>query len=404
MQKINQIKSSLLAFKIPKFYFTRTFLNDKLEYFDAPEDLNNKIFQVAGLLTNSNHTIILTGAGISTSAGIPDYRSGLNTTLETGPGKWVKEAHNLQTISPITQVNKAIPTKSHMAIKKLIDEDLIKYLISQNTDGLHLKSGINNEKLIELHGNVFLEKCIKCGTKYLRDYKVKQAWVKLDHRTGRLCDDRACLGELYDTLVFFGEKLSKEDINKSLTLASRSDLIICLGSSLMGNPSALIPMAVVNNGGKLVVVNLQKTNLNEIADIVVHSRIDIFFEKLMDYLGYEIHNWELKRIVRIYYSNGVIYIETLDFDKRPFSYLKSVGLQIGLNRIVLTDEPFMMSLPGLSNENIKIEFEFQKFYDESNCVINLTYKELVMGIEMSMEYSLIEKLWKINKKLIPKTV
>ena len=124
------------------------------------------------MIQNSKHMIAFTGAGVSTSAGIPDYRSTEETILKTGPGQWEAKGAKGQTLEQFTnkpskytrvETVKAVPTFSHMALSQLMKQDYLKYVISQNVDGLHRKSWIPAEKISELHGNTFLEICTKCG-------------------------------------------------------------------------------------------------------------------------------------------------------------------------------------------------------------------------------------------------
>ena len=92
----------------------------------------------------------------------------------------------------------------------------MKYLISQNTDGIHRKSGIPEERLSELHGSTSLEHCKKCGLSYYRDFYTENEDERVeDHSTGRKCDDSFCRGILFDNIVHFGEDLPK----KALELA-----------------------------------------------------------------------------------------------------------------------------------------------------------------------------------------
>lgn len=132
----------------------------------------------------------MTGAGISTFAGIPDFRSSKNTILETGPGNYEQSDEEKQKrkflISHLVQT--AIPTKSHMAIKALFDNGYISNVISQNTDGLHFKSGIPFSNLIEFHGNVFYEFCPNCGASYIRDFRVCLFKHHINHLTDRYCN------------------------------------------------------------------------------------------------------------------------------------------------------------------------------------------------------------------------
>ena len=179
---------------------------EKTEYFDEPEVLDEKIEQLAELVRNSKRMMAFTGAGLSTAAGIPDYRSGANTVIETGPGCWEKAA-NIQKarkegklyqeptkVKFNVAIAKAFPTKGHMALKELMDRKILKSIISQNTDGLHLKSGIPANKIYEVHGNTNLEICEKCNKKYMRDFRVREAKVNKDHKTSRTCDNKECNG------------------------------------------------------------------------------------------------------------------------------------------------------------------------------------------------------------------
>jgi len=157
------------------------------EYFDEPSELQSKIKKLAELVKKSKHFVVYTGAGISTSCGIADYRSGLNTVLETGAGKWAKEAAAKQgklSREAVKKMNKAqkakkvstfkaIPSPSHMALVALAQKGYLKHLVSQNTDGLHRRSGFPINQLSELHGNSTLEECPICSKVYMRDFKCR---------------------------------------------------------------------------------------------------------------------------------------------------------------------------------------------------------------------------------------
>lgn len=99
-----------------------------------------------------------------------------------------------------------------MALKELMDRDILKFIISQNLDGLHLKSGIPAKQIYELHGNSNLEVCEKCNQNYLRDFRVRDAKKAGDHKTSRKCDKKDCGGQLYDSDINFGENLKSEII------------------------------------------------------------------------------------------------------------------------------------------------------------------------------------------------
>lgn len=142
--------------------------NYSTEYHDTDEFIYENIKKLAHLIKSSRHCVIYTGAGISTSAGIPDFR---------GPkGKWTLQAKGEP---PIIPTHYKQPTLCHMAIKKLLDEKLVKFIVSQNTDGLHIKSGIPFDKIAEVHGNGFKELCRECGRVFFRDFRTRAAGRKV---------------------------------------------------------------------------------------------------------------------------------------------------------------------------------------------------------------------------------
>ena len=108
---------------------------------------------------------------------------------------------------------------------------ILKCLVSQNCDGLHLRSGMNPKYLAELHGNMNLEKCPKCGAKYLRDYDA--AAGRLDHYTGRKCDKPECGEHLEDSIINFGENLPREELDKAFRNAEKADLCLVLGKDFI---------------------------------------------------------------------------------------------------------------------------------------------------------------------------
>jgi NAD-dependent SIR2 family protein deacetylase len=94
-----------------------------------------------------------------------------------------------------------------MAMFALQEKGYLKHVVSQNTDGLHLKSGIHFNNLTELHGNTNLEHCMSCGKNYLRDYRTRKSEIPTEHKTDRQCDDPKCRGDLVDQIINFGEKI-----------------------------------------------------------------------------------------------------------------------------------------------------------------------------------------------------
>ncbi|GMP66531.1 hypothetical protein CsSME_00026853 [Camellia sinensis var. sinensis] len=142
------------------------------------------------MIQKSKHLVVFTGAGISTSCGIPDFRGPKGVWTLQREGKGVPEAS--------LPFHRAMPSMTHMALVELEKAGFLKFVISQNVDSLHLRSGIPREKLAELHGNSFREICSKCGVEYLRDFEVETIGLK---KTSRSCSDVKCGAKLKDTVL-----------------------------------------------------------------------------------------------------------------------------------------------------------------------------------------------------------
>ncbi|AWP04226.1 Hypothetical protein SMAX5B_005750 [Scophthalmus maximus] len=184
--------------------------------FDSPEELKVKVETLAQLIKESQYFVVHSGAGISTSAGIPDFRGpkGVWTLEEKG------ESPNFE-----TTFEDARPSLTHLALLGLQRAGYLKYLISQNVDGLHVRSGFPRDLLSELHGNMFVEECEKCGRQYVREKVIGVMGLK---PTGRHCDVvrsrglRACRGKLISTILDWEDALPDRDLNKAED-ASRSN-------------------------------------------------------------------------------------------------------------------------------------------------------------------------------------
>lgn len=241
------------------------------EFHDSDSHIAAEAKRIAELLRKTNYAIAFTGAGISTAAGIGDFR-GIH-------GKWtdrdkVKD-HGKKGIASKGGHRKRIgelrPTYTHEAIVKLLEMGILKYVISQNTDGLHRLSGIPEDAISELHGNAFVQKCEKCEKRYMysgshRDQANVRANVPekkcerchINHRTGRICEDKKCGGYLMNTIINFGDYLEGPILRKAEENATNADFVLCLGSTLMVSPANdLVEMG--QSPQRLVICNRQKT-------------------------------------------------------------------------------------------------------------------------------------------------
>ncbi|CAO1393106.1 unnamed protein product [Diamesa tonsa] len=249
------------------------------EIFEEESVVNEKIEKFVDLFLKSKYIVVHTGAGISTSCGIPDFR---------GPkGVWTLEKQGIKPKIDIKFEN-AIPSTTHRALKLLLDKGYIKFIVSQNIDGLHLRSGVARQHLAELHGNMFIEECEKCKKQFIRKNKgpVPTVAKKL---TGDLCRSttRPCRGSLIDTILDWEDDLPERDLDLSVMHSTLADLNIGIGSSFQIMPSGNLPLKNKKFGGKLVICNLQPIKLDKKADLVIHTYVDKVFEKILKRLGIE---------------------------------------------------------------------------------------------------------------------
>ncbi|KAI4458776.1 nad-dependent protein deacetylase sirtuin-(6/7) family member [Holotrichia oblita] len=255
------------------------------EKFNSAEDVEVKCTQLADWIKNSRHVVVHTGAGISTTAGIPDFR---------GPkGVWTLEKKGMKPDINIS-FNDAIPTKTHMALKKLIDDGYIRYIVSQNIDGLHLKTGVVRQHIAELHGNMFIEQCNTCDRQFIRKSAtttVGQKCLEINCPRQQI-SGRACRGKLCDTILDWEDNLPDSDLKMAELHSSVADLNICLGTTLQIVPSGNLPLSCKKFGGKLVIINLQPTKHDKKADLIINTYVDDVLVKIMKQLGLEIPEYD----------------------------------------------------------------------------------------------------------------
>ena len=217
--------------------------------------LEKRIKEAAKIIRGSKHLVVFTGAGISTESGLPDYR---------GPdGVWTRRDKGLPPPKMSKRWCDVDPNEGHIVIKELQDLGLMKFLISQNVDNLHLKSGIKKDLIGEFHGNTTLMHCVECDKEFNKDeIWDERKWGK-GYRTSKVvkgqpvCDE--CGGRLQSNVVNFGDPIPEHVLKKSYLHSGQADVFLVVGSSLTVTPAADMPLISVQNGGKLIIINKQET-------------------------------------------------------------------------------------------------------------------------------------------------
>lgn len=240
------------------------------------KDIQNSAKEFLNLIKLSKSAVVLTGAGISTESGIPDYRSpgtGLweNMDMSTvsingflkDPSCYYSYALNLYPMR-----NTAKPNAGHLLLARLEEKGFIKGVITQNVDGLHYKAGSVN--VHEVHGSLRQVVCMDCCLLFPMEGTMER--VK-GGENPPLCEE--CGGVLKPNAVFFGENLPKIPWEESCKLVKDTDLLITLGSSLQVSPANILPDIALRNRARLIIVNLTSTPYDFDADLVVRRKIAI---------------------------------------------------------------------------------------------------------------------------------
>lgn len=247
-----------------------------------------EISQLAQLLGQSENTVFFTGAGISTESGIPDFRS-------PGTGIWntikpiqFQDFVNSETARQESWNRKfandvmanAEPNSGHLAIAQWFESGRAGGVITQNVDNLHQNSGLDDQRVVELHGNATYARCLSCQQRYelplLREQFESRGTVEP-------CGE--CGGLIKTATISFGQSMPEEAMAKAQHMVEACDLLLVLGSSLTVYPAAGFPQFAKQLGANLVIINREPTGQDPLADLVVHDGIGKVLTEAMVALG-----------------------------------------------------------------------------------------------------------------------
>jgi NAD-dependent deacetylase len=238
--------------------------------------------QFGAQIRGSNEIVIFTGAGISTESGIPDFRSpgGIWTRYQpiTFQEYIASEEARINAwkrrLETYDATKSAKPNIGHYFANSLNVKEKLIGLITQNVDGLHSKSGLPDDKIVELHGSNRKVICLNCSKEFDPDEIVK---TLIGNFLSPKCD--TCGGILKSATVSFGQAMPQQAMRTAEEWTAKAEVFVVMGSSLQVHPAAAFPVIAKRNGAVLAILNRESGPLDEIADYVHHGAIGEFCQK-----------------------------------------------------------------------------------------------------------------------------
>ena len=217
-------------------------------------------------------TVVLTGAGVSTESGIPDFRSPTGIWAEVDPMEYASLRAFREDpekvwgfyAARIDMLTGAEPNEAHRALAELERRGLVSAVVTQNIDLLHTRAG--SENVVEVHGSIRTASCLDCGQVYPLAAPAKQGAPPSVSTFLPRCE---CGGILKPDVVFFGELLPQEAIDRAYELARSAALMLVVGSALEVHPVADLPLETLRSGGSLAIVNRGETTLDGKAELKI---------------------------------------------------------------------------------------------------------------------------------------
>ena len=243
--------------------------------------MNDEFFRLKDTFFDVKKLVAFTGAGISSESGIPTYRGEGGLWNKYDPSRYANINYFMQDPTEYwsfyrdvryPSLKNAKPNIAHKALVKLEKKGIVYRVITQNIDNLHQMAGSRN--VIELHGNHSNIICLNCGRRFNMDEVYTMVGTEIPPRC-------SCGGILKPDVVFFGESLQTSALDKATLAAQVCDMFLVLGSSLLVYPASQLPIIAKETGSKLVIVNIDPTPLDGIADFVIHDSASKVLSELL---------------------------------------------------------------------------------------------------------------------------
>jgi len=226
--------------------------------------------QVIDLITAATAVVAFTGAGISTESGIPDYRGPGGVWERQAPptiGDFVENPETRRAYwegrrTRYPEMVAAQPNAGHRALVTLERAGKLDAIITQNIDGLHQAAGSSPDRVIELHGSAHRVRCLDCGTEWPAEViQTRLATIEGEPR----CE--VCGGLLRAATILFGEALPRAALDRAIAVSQQCDLMLVIGSSLIVNPAARLPVIAKRSGAHVAIINRTTTPLDSLSDV-----------------------------------------------------------------------------------------------------------------------------------------
>lgn len=230
------------------------------------------------LIQPSRRIVALTGAGISTESGIPDFRGPGSIWQQQSPVSYqdfiskpeVRQKYWQTRRALAGQVAEAKPNAAHHALAELERLDILLGIITQNFDGLHQDAGNQPERIVELHGTSREAACTLCGARS----SMQELQQRID--AGEIDPTCSlCSGYMKTATILFGQRVPEAVLTRARAMADECDLFLVIGSSLQVTPAAALPRLALAKDAPLIIINLQPTPLDDYADVILRAKAGV---------------------------------------------------------------------------------------------------------------------------------